>query len=96
MEDDVVDKGNKDGHRYGYAGMKGVVEESKWGRNTAAQRYGEPRSPNMKPADASRPQAPEDQCSDKSYNDHANDWVRGRGENAGNKPGYVPGGGRAK
>lgn len=87
-----MDKGNKDGHRYNYPGLKGgIVEEQKWGRDKAAQRYGELKSPDMKPKDASMSQFRESQCSDKSYNDHANDWVRGRGENAENKPGYVRG-----
>lgn len=91
MEDNVVDKGNKDGHRYSYSGMK-VVEEQKWGRDKAAQRYGEPQSPNMKPADASRPQFKEDQRGDKNY-DVAKDWRRGYGkenrESAETKPGYM-------
>jgi len=36
----MVDKGNKDGHRQSYCGMKGVVETEKWGRITAKERYG--------------------------------------------------------
>jgi hypothetical protein len=87
----MVAPGNKDGHRYGYAGMKGVVEEQKWGRNTAEKRYGPFQAePNMKPPDASQPQFRDEQAGDKSFNDHRPDWVRGFGR-AENKPGYVPG-----
>jgi hypothetical protein len=54
------------------------------------------KAPNIRPKDESFPQFNEDQPSDKTFNDVANDWRRGAGESAEGKPGYVPGGGRAK
>jgi hypothetical protein len=52
----MVAKGNKDAHRYSYSGGVKAQETEKWGRDTAARRYGEPQSPNMKPKDACYPQ----------------------------------------
>ena len=85
-----MESGNKK-HRYSYCGMKGVVEESKWGADTARERYGAIKSPNMKAKDTSFPQFKEDQRGKDWADDHPNDWVRGANETAENKPGYVPG-----
>ena len=85
----MVDKGNKDQHRYSLPGVKGrVVETGKWGRDTAAKRYGEPASPNMKPKDESQPQDPTAKHGPGYSNDHRNDWVTGAGETAEKMPGY--------
>ena len=92
----MVAKGNTDKHRQSYCGMKGVVETEKWGRDKAVERYGKLDSPNMKPADASYPQFKNDQRGPDWADDHANDWIRGKNEDATTRPGYVPGGGRAK
>lgn len=80
-----MDKGNTNKHRQSYGGMKGVVEESKWGRQTAAERYGKPQSPNMRPKDMSFPQAKEDQRGPDWADDVANDWRRGNGM----RPGFA-------
>jgi hypothetical protein len=93
----MVAKGNKDGHRYSYSGGVKAVEESKWGHNTARERYGSPKFENgaPRPKDVSYPQFKQDQPAGRSYNDVANDWRRGFGKNgvesAEGKPGYVPG-----
>jgi hypothetical protein len=77
----MVAKGNKDSHKYKYGGGINAVETQKWGRDTAARRYGEPQSPNMKPKDESFPQFRESQPSDKSFNGvSVNSWLRGGGE----------------
>jgi hypothetical protein len=76
-----MDKGNKDGHRYTYSRGIKAQETQKWGRDTAARRYGEPASPSMKPKDQSQPQFREDRRSDKGFNDvPTNSWLRGGGE----------------
>jgi hypothetical protein len=74
-----MDKGNTNKHRYSYSGNVKAVEESKWGHDTAARRYGEPRSPNMKAKDMSQPQDPIDKRGPGWANDVANDWRRGAG-----------------
>jgi hypothetical protein len=77
----MVAKGHKDSHRYTYSSGVKAQEVEKWGRDTAARRYGEPRSPNMKPKDMSQPQDPVDQAGDKTYNDVSkSSWLRGGGE----------------
>jgi len=94
MEAEMVAKGNKDGHRQSYCGMRGVVEEEKWGRSKAEQRYGRFPTPNMKAEDRSEPQKLGDKNNLRGpdwKDDHPNDWVRGANETAENKPGYVPG-----
>jgi hypothetical protein len=94
-----MDKGNKDGHRVGIKGVPGlgkVVEQSKWGADTARARYGSPDSSGMKAKDTSQPQFEEDQGAKGYPSDHKMDWVRGAGESAEGKPGYIPGGGRTK
>src|SRR5262245_42315711 len=94
MEADMVAKGNVDKHRQSYCGMRGVVEESKHGREVAQERYGAIKSPNMKPEDRSEPQKLGDRNNLRGpdwQDDHPNDWVRGANETAENRPGYVPG-----
>lgn len=91
----MVDKGNVDKHRQSYGGMKGVVEESKWGRSVAEKRYGKLDQPNTRPKDTSFPQFKEDQRGPDWADDTSNDWRRGFGkggvESAEGRPGYVPG-----
>jgi len=90
----MVAKGNVDKHRQSYCGMRGVVEESKHGREVARERYGELKQPNMKAKDTSFPQFKEDQRGPDWADDTANDWRRGfgkNGESSEGKPGYVPG-----
>ena len=91
----MVAKGNKDGHRQSYCGMRGVVEEEKWGRSKAEERYGKLKQVDMRPKDTSFPQFKEDQRGKDWADDVANDWRRGFGgngvESAEGKPGYVPG-----
>jgi hypothetical protein len=93
----MVAKGNKDGHRYSYSGGVRAVEESKWGSNTARERYGSQKYEHgaPRPKDASYPQFKEDQPADKNFNDVAKDWRLGFGKNgnesAEGTPGYVPG-----
>jgi hypothetical protein len=88
----VVDKGNVDKHRYSMSGAK-VVEESKWGANKARERYGAPTNQGMtKPEDRSAPQKLGDKNNLRGpANDHRNDWVRGRGEDATKMPNFLPG-----
>src|SRR5262245_17146488 len=92
----MVDRGNRDGHRQSYSGMKGVLEESKWGRETARSRYGKLEQPNMKADDMSAPQKLGDRNNLRGpdwQDDHKNDWIRSANEDATTRPGYVPGGG---
>jgi len=89
----VVDKGNADKHRYSMSGAK-VVEESKWGANKARERYGALKTSDMKAKDMSAPQKLGDANNLRGpgwQDDHKNDWVRGAGEDATKRPGYIPG-----
>jgi hypothetical protein len=54
------------------------------------------KAPNMRPKDEHGPQFPEDKHGPGYNNEVANDWRRGANEDATTRPGYVPGGGRAK
>jgi hypothetical protein len=88
-----VAKGNVDKHRYSMSGAK-VVEESKWGAHKARERYGALKQIDMRPPDRSEPQRLGDKNNLRGpgwQDDHKNDWVRGAGETAENRPGYVPG-----
>ena len=94
----MVDRGNVDKHRQSYCGMKGVVEEEKWGRSKAEERYGRFPTPNMKAEDRSEPQKLGDANNLRGpdwKDDTAKDWRVGFGKNgsesAESKPGYVPG-----
>jgi hypothetical protein len=90
----MVAPGNIDKHRRSMSGLT-VQETEKWGRNTARERYGALKQPDMTPVDQSQPQKLGDanNLQDPSYNNnHRNDWVRGFGkggiESAETKPGY--------
>lgn len=90
----MVAPGNKDGHRRSYSGMKGIVEAQKWGRQTARERYSDLKQPDMRPADAHRPQRlgdPDNLQGNFYDNNVRNDWRRGTGESAEGKPNFVPG-----
>jgi hypothetical protein len=89
MEVEMVAPGNKDAHRHSMSGLK-VEETSKWGAKAAVERCGPLKQVDMKPPGTCYPQFKQDQRLGKHY-DHANDWVRGGGERAENKPGYVHG-----
>jgi len=91
----MVAKGNKDGHRYSYSGGVKAVEESKWGHNTARERYGPLKQPDTTAVDRSQPQKLGDRnnLQDPRYDNRvSNTWVRGFGKNgnesAEGKPGY--------
>jgi hypothetical protein len=89
----MVDKGNVDKHRRTYSNGVKAVEESKWGANTARERYGAIKTPDMKAKDMSAPQKLGDRNNLRGpgYNDHRDDWVRGRGGDATKMPNYLPG-----
>jgi hypothetical protein len=89
----MVAKGNKDGHRYSYSGGVRAVEKSKWGHNTARERYGSPKYEHgaPPPKDVSGPQRlgdPNNLQGPGYHNDHPNDWVRAANEDATTKPGF--------
>ena len=93
----MVDKGNTDKHRTGIegSGLGRITETSKWGADTARQRYGKLDSGGMKPKDASQPQFKSDQHGPGYTNDVASGgWMRGG--DATKYPGFIPGGGKAK
>jgi len=88
-----MDKGNVNKHRTSMSGLK-VQEESKWGANKAAERYGNLRQPDMTAKDACYPQKLGDENNlqgPRYMNKHRQDWIVGAGESAEGKPGYVPG-----
>ena len=91
----MVDKGNVDKHRQSYSGGVKAVEESKWGHNTARERYGPLKQPDTTAVDRSQPQKLGDRnnLQDPRYDNRvSNTWVRGFGkggiESAESKPGY--------
>jgi len=88
----MVAKGNANKHRYQYsAGIK-AVEESKHGAEMAQKRYGAIKTPDMKAEDRSEPQRLGDRNNLRGpVNDHRDDWVRGRGEDATKMPNFLPG-----
>jgi hypothetical protein len=78
------------------SGLK-VEETEKWGRDAARSRVGEPRDFHgaAPPKDESRVQATGDAAAagapaDRTFNDSSG-FVRGRGENAERRPGYIHG-----
>jgi hypothetical protein len=91
-----MDKGNTNKHRSTYsAGIK-AVEREKWGRRTAEERYGplEYRNGAPRPEDRSEPQRLGDSNNLRGpgwQDDHANDWIRGKNEDATKRPGFMPG-----
>jgi hypothetical protein len=89
MEVEMVAPGNVNKHRYGRDGIGKVVEEQKWGRDKARERYGplkyEDGAP--RPEDRSGPQRlgdPNNLQGPNYNNDVPNDWRRGNGM----KPGF--------
>jgi hypothetical protein len=76
-----MDKGNVNKHRQSMSGMKGVVEESKWGHAKAIERYGKLDQVNTRPKDMSYPQDPLDKRGPDWRDDAPNNWIRGKGEN---------------
>ena len=87
-----MSKGNRDAHRYTYSSGVKAVEEGKWGRDTAARRYGEIQSPDMKPKDASQPQKLGDSSNlqDKGYANEVpeSSWLRGGGKGGEGYPNF--------
>ena len=88
QENFKVDKGNRDGHRRGLlgTGVKGlskVLEESKWGADTARERYGklDDRNGAEPPKDTSRPQFKIDQPARRGSGDTPEGWLTGKGGN---------------
>ena len=76
----MVDKGNVDKHRGTYSSGIKAVEEQKWGRAKAVERYGKLDQPNMKPGDRHAPQRLGDQnnLQGPNYQNRSPDnWVRG-------------------
>lgn len=69
-----------------------VDNTSVWGKKTAKERYGVSRPGDVNsPEDRSQPQKLGDRANlqGPDYdNNHANDWVRGKGESAEGKPGF--------
>jgi hypothetical protein len=89
----VVDKGNVDKHRRTYSNGVKAVESEKWGRSKAREWVGAPTNQGMtKPEDRSAPQKLGDRNNLRGpVNDHRDDWIRGRGEDATTMPNYLPG-----
>jgi hypothetical protein len=83
-----MDKGNVNKHRYTYSSGIKAVETSKWGEAEARKRYGSPEHGAPQPKGSPFPKDPEGRPGAKNYNDHPNDWVRGKGESAEGMPGY--------
>jgi hypothetical protein len=80
------------------SGLGRVLNSEAWGAAKAVERYGVPRSPDMRPPDASRPQrlGDSDNLQGPGYrNDAPNDWKRGFGkggiESAEGLPNFDPG-----
>jgi hypothetical protein len=96
-----VQGNNVNKHRSEYSagsGVKGAVEESKWGYAKARERtkdYGGAQQVDMRPKDRSMPQDPEAKRGPDWKDDHPNDWVRGFGKggvaSAEGKPNFDPG-----
>jgi hypothetical protein len=69
-------------HRRSMSGIR-VQEESKWGADTARERYGQPQHFHGAPPPSDKlqkPQAREDQHGPKYDNNTPNNWLRGAGE----------------
>ena len=84
-----MDKGCANKHRQSISGLGKVVEEQKWGRATARERYGTPKYEDgaPPPPDKCYPQFQQDQRRGNHY-DHKDDWVRGNGMQPNFMPGY--------
>jgi hypothetical protein len=82
---------NEPKHRYTYSSGIKAVEEQKWGRSKAYERYGVPEfldgAPN--PPDNSRIQSKEFAQGKGYHNDTPSDsWLRASGEDATTKPNF--------
>src|SRR5262245_14031360 len=89
-EEDEMDKGCVDKHRSSMSGLK-AEETEKWGRQTARERYGALRDPNMKAPEDCYPQKlgdPNNLQGNYYDNDVRNDWRRAANEDATTKPGF--------
>ena len=84
-----MDKGNENIHRTSIpkSGLGRIVETSKWGQETARERYGKRDDSGMKVADTSRPQFRKDQATG-TRGHVADSWVTGKNEDATTKPGF--------
>ena len=84
-------------HRYSREGVGKVVEEQKWGRDKARERYGALKYEDgaSRPADKHLPQDPVDRHGPKYENRTPDNWLRGFGRNgiesAEGKPNFKPG-----
>ena len=96
----MVDKGNISKHRTTYSGGIKAVEEQKWGRDKAEERYGplKYRDGAPPPEIQNKPQRlgdPNNLQGPGYDNIHAKDWVRGFGkggtESAEGMPNFRPG-----
>jgi hypothetical protein len=80
----MVERGNADKHRTGISGnglgkvLSKVVEESKWGHDTAIKRYGKLDASPPPPPDKSKPQFKQDQPAG-SRGHIPDSWVTGKG-----------------
>jgi hypothetical protein len=91
----MVDKSNVDKHRSKYSSGVKAVEEQKWGRQTARERYGSLKYENgaPRPADKRYPQFKQDQPGP-NYANQTSGWVHGENEDATKKPNFDRGGKR--
>jgi hypothetical protein len=85
---------------YASEGVKGAVEQSKWGWAKARERYGSPRQEDMRPKDQSQPQRLGDSgnLTDTRHgypSDSRMDWKRGANEDATTMPNFDKRRGRA-
>src|SRR5262245_14643632 len=94
----MVAKGNVNKHRYTYSGGIKAVEEQKWGRDKARERYGSLKYENDPPPPPKNNAGPQ-RLGDSSnlrgpgYANEApqNSWLRGGGESAEGKPNFDKG-----
>ena len=89
----MVDKGNKDGHRYGIPGGPKAVETQKWGVNKSDERHGKPKylmgAPY--PKDMTQNQDPQGRPAKVGSGDvPANSWLRGGGKAGEAGPSFNP------
>src|SRR5262245_59839046 len=83
-EEAEMDKGNVDKHRLSMSGIK-AVEEEKWGRDKARERYGSLKQVDMKPPEQCYPQKLGDPNNLQAPNYYSGEppvssWLRAGGE----------------
>jgi len=86
----MVDRGNKDAHRYSMSGLD-VVEKQKWGRDKARERVGSVKFENGAPPPSGKlqkVQSPADRHAPGYDNDTPGNWLRAAGEDATSKPNF--------